>query len=150
MDDPIIDKMDALIGRYQTNPFAPAANPPEPLVMPEFDTVMNFPVLTDIVQLGDAVFNNAAPTPPTTSIPSQEINAETQTTIATHVLQSINQQLQTQITNLIAPQLQQAMDDTIALLLPQLTINIEHIVHETLINEFKRYGITLKQPDDSV
>jgi DNA phosphorothioation-dependent restriction protein DptG len=150
MDDPIIDKMDALIGRYQTNPFAPAANPPEPLVMPEFDTVMNFPVLTDIVQLGDAVFNHAAPTPPTTSTSTEKINAETQATIASNILQTINHQLQMQITNLIAPQLQQAMDDTIALLLPQLTINIEHIVHETLISEFKRYGITLKRPNDSV
>lgn len=42
------------------------------------------------------------------------------------------------------------MDDTIALLLPQLTINIEHIVQETLVSEFARYGITLKQPNDSV
>lgn len=149
MDDPIIDKMDALIGRYQTNPFAPAANPPEPLVMPEYDTVMNFPVLTDIVQLGDAVFNDAAPTPPV-SPATEEISAESQATIANNILQTINQQLQTQITSLIAPQLQQAMDDTIALLLPQLTINIEHIVQETLISEFAHYGITLKQPDDSV
>lgn len=104
MDDPIIDKMDALIGRYQTNPFAPAANPPEPLVMPEYDTVMNFPVLTDIVQLGDAVFNDAAPTPPASSV-AEEIDAESQATIANNILQTINQQLQTQITSLIAPQL---------------------------------------------
>lgn len=149
MEDPIIDKMDALIGRYQTNPFAPAANPPETLIMPEYDTVMNFPVLTDIVQLGDAVFNDAAPTPPASPL-TEEISTESQATIASNILQSINQQLQTQITSLIAPQLQQAMDDTIALLLPQLTVNIEYIVQETLISEFARYGITLKQPDDSV
>lgn len=155
MDDPIIDKMDALMGRYQSNPFAPAAVPPEPLVMPNYETLImpdyatkpSFPVLTDIVQLGDAVFNDLAPTPPVISTPTS-INADTEQKIANNILKTVNQQLQTQITNLIAPQLQQTMDDTIALLLPQLAINIEHIVQQTLINEFARYGITLKQADD--
>lgn len=157
MDDPIIDKMDALMGRYQSNPFAPAAVPPEPLVMPNCETLImpdyatkpSFPVLTDIVQLGDAVFNDLAPTPPVISTPTS-INADTEHEIANNILKTVNQQLQTQITNLIAPQLQQTMDDTIALLLPQLAINIEHIVRQTLTNEFARYGITLKQADDSV
>ncbi|MEQ1668952.1 MAG: hypothetical protein ABL868_10900 [Sulfuriferula sp.] len=157
MDEPIIDKMDALIGRYQSNPFAPAAIPPEPLVMPNCETLImpdyaskpSFPVLTDIVQLGDAVFNDTAPLPPEPAA-AAAISDETTQEIAHNILQTVNAQLQTQVTSLIAPKLQQAMDDTFALLLPQLTINIEHIVQQTLTNEFARYGITLKQADDSV
>ncbi|NOT16601.1 MAG: hypothetical protein HOP20_00870 [Sulfuriferula sp.] len=155
MDEPIIDKMDALIGRYQSNPFAPAAMPPEPLAINKDEPLStpskhinasSFPVLTDIIQLGDAVFNETVPVPPATNT---TINDETTQEITDNILQAVNAQLQTQVTSLIAPKLQQAMDDTFALLLPQLTINIEQIIQETITNEFARYGITLKQADDA-
>lgn len=149
MDEPLLDKMQALMGKYHT----PAADTPaastEPLVMPDYDTTLTFPILTDIVKLGDAVFHDpqpAAPLPASTSA----ISADTANQIAQQVLHEVDAQMQNQVTALIAPRLQQAMDETLAALLPQLTVNIEHIIHETLIKEFARHGIPLNKGDDSV
>ena len=146
MDEPLLDKMQALMGKYHN----PAADTPAaPLVMPDYDTTLSFPILTDIVKLGDAVFHDPqsviAP-----DINAPAISADTASQIAEHVLHEVDAQMQHQVTTLIAPRLQQAMDETLAVLLPQLTINIEHIIHETLVKEFARHGITLKQTDDSV
>ena len=147
MEDPLLDKMQALMGKYHA-PTSPVSDA-EPLVMPDCDTAMTFPILTDIVKLGDAVFHDPQPeTPPAQTVPAPASVSVEQ--IAQQVLSAVDMQLQTQVNQLIAPRLQQAMDETLALLLPQLTINIENIIHETLVKEFARHGIPLNQADDSV
>ena len=149
MDDPLLDKMQALMGKYHA-PVADAAAPhTEPLVIPDHDTAPAFPILTDIVKLGDAVFHD----PQTVAAPQTDagtISADASNQIAQQILHAVDAQMQNQVTALIAPRLQQAMDEALAALLPQLTVNIEHIIHETLVKEFARRGIPLNKDDDSV
>lgn len=151
MDDPLLDKMQALMGKYQTTAATADAPVTEngPLMMPDYDTTLIFPILTDIVKLGDAVFHDPQPHSITPEA-ATEISDDTANHIAQQVLQEVDAQFKAQIAALIAPRLQQAMDDTLAALLPQFTIHIEHIIHETLVKEFARHGITLKQTGDSV
>ncbi|WP_124950688.1 hypothetical protein [Sulfuriferula thiophila] len=150
MEEPLLDKMQALMGKYHapTN----AVSDVTPLVIPDCDTAMTFPILTDIVKLGDAVFHDPQPeTPPAQAVPAPaSVSADTVEQIALQVLSAVDMQLQTQVNQLIAPRLQQAMDETLALLLPQLTINIENIIHEALVKEFAHHGIPLNRADDSV
>lgn len=150
MEEPLLDKMQSLMEKYQTTatPGDTAAENGS-LTMPDYDTTLIFPILTDIVKLGDAVFQDPQPHNITQEA-ATEISDDTANHIAQQVLQEVDAQFKAQITALIAPRLQQAMDDTLAALLPQFTIHIEHIIHETLIKEFARHGITLKQTGDSV
>ena len=123
----------------------------KPLIMADGDTTIKFPCLTDIVKLGDAVFHDPQlPVAPQPSEPaSTEAHVSTSDQIAQEVLSAIDSKLLEQVNKSIAPKLQQAMDETLAALLPQLAIHIEHIVHETLISEFERHGIPLNQSSNS-
>jgi hypothetical protein len=146
MDDPLLDKMQALMGKYHT---PSPAHPAEDELIADIDDNVGYPVLTDIVKLGDAVFHDPQPAAKPQAATST-INANTANLIAQQILNEVDEQLRNQVTSLIAPQLQQAMDETLAVLLPQLTVHIEHIVHETLVQEFARHGIPLNKGDDSV
>ena len=147
MEEPLLDKMQALMGKYQA-PSTPITDA-TPLVMPDCDTTLIFPILTDIVKLGDAVFHDPQPeTPPQhTEVAEVHIPADTANDIAMKILSTVDAQLKNEVKHLIAPHLQHAMDETLAALLPQLTVNIENIIHETLVQEFARHGIVLNQID---
>ena len=151
MDEPLLDKMQALIGKYHTTSAAGANQSPEvgPVMLTDHETALTFPILTDIVKLGDAVFHDPQLIPDPFS-PHDEIAADTADQIARRVLREVDTQLQSQVTALVAPRIQQALDETLAALLPQLTINIQHIIHDTLVQEFANHGIPLKPIDDSV
>ena len=151
MDEPLLDKMQALMGKYHTANAAGATHSIEadPLTLPDYETTLTFPILTDIVKLGDAVFHDPQLIPDPFSTPD-EITVDTADQIARRVLHEVDTQLSSQVTALIAPRLQQALDETLAALLPQLTINIQHIIHDTLVKEFANHGIPLNPTDDSV
>lgn len=151
MDEPLLDKMQALIGKYHTANAAGSTQQIEtaPTMLSDHETTMTFPILTDIVKLGDAVFHDPQIIPDPFS-PHDEIAADTADQIARRVLREVDTQLQSQVTALVAPRIQHALDETLAALLPQLTVNIQHIIHDTLVQEFANHGIALKPTDDSV
>ena len=151
MDDPLIDKMQALMGKYQQPAVSHGAAPAQNSAMLA-DSRSGFPVLTDIVQLGDAVFHSTLADPPAPeSEPSAiTLHNDSANQIAQQVLDIIDAQLQQQVDMLVTPRLQRAMDEVLATLLPQLIINIESIVHETLIKEFSRHGIPLKNTNPDI
>ena len=151
MDDPLIDKMQALMGKYQQPAVSHGGAQTQNSAILA-DSRSGFPVLTDIVQLGDAVFhsNLADPAAPASDPPAITLHNESANQIAQQILDVIDAQLHKQVDMLVTPRLQHAMDEVLATLLPQLIINIESIVHETLIKEFSRHGILLKNSKDSV
>ncbi|HET9113664.1 MAG TPA: hypothetical protein VFN66_07320 [Burkholderiales bacterium] len=148
MDEPLLDKMQQLMGKYQASSLAPetaiqGSHPPD-------GRQPAFPVLTDIVKLGDAVFQAGATG---TEPGSQSENAaaqsgETADQIARQILAVIDAQLKTQIDTLITPRLKHAMDETLAVLLPQLVVNIEAVIHETIVAECNRRGITFQNDEN--
>lgn len=151
MDDPLLDKLQTLMGKYQQPVIARTV--PQPADLPvHADNKAGFPILTDIVQLGDAVFHGNLPDlpAPPDEPPSTTLHSDSANQIAQQILNVIDAQLQNQVDRLVTPRLQQAMDEVLATLLPQLMINIESIVHETLVKEFAHHGIPLKRSKDSV
>lgn len=151
MDDPLLSKMQMLMEKYQ-----PSSMPPDNIEIhgphvPE-EKKIGLPVLTDIVKLGDAVFQDNIPRPQHAKyglIPGVQAT-ETADQIALQILIAIDAHLKNQVDTLITPHLQHAMDETLAVLLPQLVINIEAVIHETLAKECSRYGISLKDSKESV
>ncbi len=142
MDEPLLDKMQQLMDKYQAPSLASETAIQGPHQSDGKQPV--FPVLTDIVKLGDAVFHTGQEdggTGSQTDIAAQPA-AETADQIARQILAVIDAQLKTQIDTLITPRLKHAMDETLAVLLPQLVVNIEAAVHETIAAECTRRGIT--------
>ncbi len=148
MDEPLLDKMQQLMGKYQASSLAPetALHGPH---QPDGKQPV-FPVLTDIVRLGDAVFQAGATD---AEHNGQAENAaaqpgETADQIAKQILAVIDAQLKNQIDTLITPRLKHAMDETLAVLLPQLVVNIEAVIHETIVAECNRRGITFQNDEN--
>ncbi|MHB1677478.1 MAG: hypothetical protein ACYCSS_08065 [Sulfuriferula sp.] len=150
MDDPLLNKMQMLMGKYQLSSITSGDIEIQGPNLPE-DKKSGFPVLTDIVKLGDAVFHAHTPDHQNAeydATPGTQTN-DTASQIAQQILTVIDAQLKNQIDTLITPRLQRAMDETLAVLLPQLVINIEAVIHETLVKECSRHGIPLKDGEDS-
>lgn len=148
MDDPLLDKMQQLMGKYQPSSLASGETDIQGPYQPD-DKQTVFPVLTDIVKLGDAVFQagtDAGSTGPTENPAAQPEDTANQ--IARQILAVIDAQLKNQIDTLITPRLQHAMDETLAVLLPQLVVNIEAVIHETIIQECSRRGITFRNDEN--
>lgn len=149
MDDPLLNKMQQLMGKYQSASLGAGDTEIQGLTGTE-DKQTAYPVLTDIVKLGDAVFQTqAADTEPMAHADPPILQSEeTANQIARQILTVIDAQLKNQIDTLITPRLQHAMDETLAVLLPQLVVNMEAVIHEALIKECSRRGILLKTDDN--
>lgn len=149
MDDPLLNKMQQLMGKYQPSSLAPGETDLQGPYQPD-DRQAVFPVLTDIVKLGDAVFQaGATDVERSGQAENPAIQPEeTANQIARQILAVIDAQLKNQIDTLITPRLQRAMDETLAVLLPQLVVNIEAVIHETIIQECSRRGITFRHDEN--
>lgn len=151
MSDPLLDKMQNLMDKYQHSPLLSDPDDAE-ISGPAADgRKSGIPVLTDIVKLGDAVFHDqSVEIPAATAVMSAAERNAAASEISSQILTVVDAQLQNQIDALITPRLQRALDETLAVLLPQVVANIETAIRETLVEECARHGISLKDDQESV
>lgn len=132
--NPLLDKMDALIKKHR----GPGETPSE--VAPEGW----LPVLTDVIQRGTVP---AAPIPVRSASPAVASVADApaaspQTvtdTLAEQLLSELGPKLSEVMEKQVATELRKNLDDTVAMLLSQLDVNVREIVRDAVAEKLKSH-----------
>ena len=130
--NPLLDKVDALIKKHR----GPGETPPESA--PEGW----LPVLTDVIQQGTlpaAPVMAPPPPPPAASvadIPEEPPQTVTDT-LAEQLLSELGPKLSEVMEKQVATELRKNLDETVAMLLSQLDVNMREIVRDAVAEKLK-------------
>lgn len=159
--DPLLDKMDALLKKHRGSQDANVSSPQGEAASPLTDEENSpppdawLPVLTDVVVMGtipesrseeeseghagmaEETVTDSAQEAPRTDTPAPVEASETEgisDTLAEQLMGELEPRLITLLQSKVAPQIRNSLDDTVSALLAQLDVNIREIVRDA-INE---------------
>ena len=132
--NPLLDKMDALLKKHR--------GPGE--IKPEVAPEGWLPVLTDVIQLGTppvaAAAVRSAPPPATPKVDVPPPPPETVTdTLAEQLLSELGPKLSEVMEKQVATELRKSLDETVAMLLSQLDVNMREIVRDAVFEKLKSH-----------
>ncbi|MDA8224763.1 MAG: hypothetical protein M0T86_02455 [Betaproteobacteria bacterium] len=146
MSEPLFDKMQQLMAKYQT-PLPPVAPPP-----PSPPTTADeLPVLTDLVRLGDAApqphtdatDSVAATRQPTAAQPAQSVSAAALDQMAHHIMLCIETRLHDEFQPLAHALVRQAVDDALSESLHLMQEQIATLVRASVRDTLHEHGISV-------
>lgn len=129
-NDPLLDKMDALLKKHRA--IEPSSAPPQPAPSlnepPPLPDDAWLPVLTDVVDMGSpaATQPEASPAPPAGIIDPETILAE------------LEPRLSELIRGTVLNEIRNSLDDALASILVQLDVHVREIVRETINEKLSR------------
>ena len=148
MSEPLFDKMQQLMAKYQT-PLPPVATPPSPPTAAD-----ELPVLTDLVRLGDAApqphtdatdatDSVAATRQPTAAQPAQSVSAAALDQMAHHIMLCIETRLHDEFQPLAHALVRQAVDDALSESLHLMQEQIATLVRASVRDTLHEHGISV-------
>ena len=146
MSEPLFDKMQQLMAKYQT-PLPPVAPPP-----PSPPTTADeLPVLTDLVRLGDAApqphtdatDSVAATRQPPAAQPAQSVSAAALDQMAHHIMLCIETRLHDEFQPLAHALVRQAVDDALSESLHLMQEQIATLVRASVRDTLHEHGISV-------
>jgi O-acetyl-ADP-ribose deacetylase (regulator of RNase III) len=129
MQDPVLEKMQHLMNKYQ------GQQPASALGVPPNDSLL--PVLNDIVQLGDAVL----------TLRGKLADKGISNAMVEQIMQGLASQIEAQLAPMLTEQIQQAVAQSVAESMQSLHAQLGVLVHDSVHNTLTQHGFTTGRND---
>lgn len=138
-DDPLLNKMDALLKKHRGSGESAHSGPPATAPAPGQPPAW-LPVLTDVIERGTPpAATEAAPPPPA---PAVERDAPQDPAASDALAEQLMSELAPRLSEVmkkqVAAELRKNIDDTVANLLSQLDVNMREIVRDAVAEKLKQ------------